>query len=191
MKLYIASCDMFFLLGLRSFLSNEGCEVVTINLSDPIPVNIFDELNYSSAILFDFDCKGFNSNADEFYRKLRWQGLSIIPIIEIPRAQDGQHISEVIFISKSARLSCVLPIVHQLIGKRLYAIKTFTNNELYVINEFINGVKPCNVSRRISRSVKTVSSHKRNAMRKMGLRSFNVATLLWLKGELITTYLLG
>lgn len=165
----IISDDQFFLLGAMETLRLSGRPVRAIDIEQ---VNNLDTLSFGvdEMILISSENDVLINNTLLLAYAC---GIKVISVLDDASGLETNQSWAYGVISKKTRLPNFTKSIDAIVGNNIHWLAGFTLREMEVMNELLKGKSTQMISREMVISQKTVSAHKVNALKKMGLSRLN------------------
>lgn len=160
MNLYVLSEDFYFILGLTHTINANKYKLHAQHVSNGCqsyqPVS-----GRNNIVVIDVVTP---ENLHELIEKIP-RGVRVVFMSDmnfLPETMYG-------FISKKVSVKTLLATLERYVNWNEIIKYPLTSRELAVISELAKGYPPYTISRRLNISVKTISTHKTNALKKLGI----------------------
>lgn len=186
MCIYIISDDIYFVAGLTYFLTANG--IVTRGfsyeswLSDLPP----GELTKEDTVIIDVNFNKCHRKLG-MAKKIDYVGVNIVFIVDLPLQNEHKGFHPYWLISKKSAFKKYLPLLKAIPDSENLHCNQLSRKETLILKELASGNSAIFISRKLNISVKTISSHKQNAVRKLGMVKMNDMALICYK-EILGLY---
>lgn len=161
-NLYILSEDFYFIFGLSHTINTSKYKLYAQHVNNgcllyhPVP-------GRNNIVIIDVVTP---ENLHKLIEKIP-RGVRILFMSNMNFLQDTAYG----FISKKVSVKTLLATLERCVNWNKIIKHPLTSRELMVISELAKGYPPHTISRRLNISVKTISTHKTNALKKLGIVS--------------------
>ena len=162
MNLYVLSEDFYFILGLSHAINTNKYKLYAQHVSNGcLPYH--PETGRNNIVVIDVVTPEY---LHELIEKIP-RGVRILFMSDMSFLPDSTYG----FISKKVSVKTLLATLERCVNWNKIIKYPLTSRELAVISELAKGYPPHTISRRLNISVKTISTHKINALKKLGIMS--------------------
>lgn len=180
MCVYILADDIFFSSGLGHYLSSQGVynKIIPSEQSESLcqPVIMFR----NDIILIDIDAK----RIEHYYNfiKLHFDTEAlIIPVFDVPTEMCLLDVCTPLFLPKKTSFELIMVLLYNAAKELARNTSKLTFGEARVVKSLLSGKSLMQTAKELGVSIKTLSTHKINALDKLGLRRINAIFLLYYK----------
>ncbi|GAA3600010.1 hypothetical protein GCM10023078_29350 [Gibbsiella greigii] len=162
MNLYVLSEDFYFILGLSHAINTNKYKLYAQHVSNGC-LSYHPETGRNNIVVIDVVTPEY---LHELIEKIP-RGVRILFMSDMSFLPDSTYG----FISKKVSVKTLLATLERCVNWNKIIKYPLTSRELAVISELAKGYPPHTISRRLNISVKTISTHKINALKKLGIMS--------------------
>ncbi len=162
MNLYVLSEDFYFIFGLSHTINTKKYKLYAQHVSNGC-LSYHPVSGHNNIVVIDVVTP---VNLHELIEKIP-RGVRVIFMSNMNSLPDSTYG----FISKKVSVNTLLATLERYINWNEIIKYPLTSRELAVISELAKGYPPHTISRRLNISVKTISTHKTNVLKKLGIVS--------------------
>lgn len=171
--IYVISEDTYFSIGIGALLKNAEIEVHCISLDTFFNINTDIESN--DIVLL---CAQSRANSMVLAKLARNTEGKVVFFIETIEKNNIFHDYSRGIISKKTSKEDLVTLIQSLNDKFVISPMLLSEMETVVMDMFVQQHTAYNIARLLKLSEKTISTHKTNALRKLGLSNLNVRSVL-------------
>ncbi len=180
MCIYVISDDMYFTTGLDHFLTANGITMKCYTYEDWLINFQTDNLTQEDTVIIDVNFTQCHSRLG-MARNVDYFGVNIAFVIDLPLQIEKKGLYPYWLISKKSDLKKFIPLLRGANDNRSPQHNPLSRKETLILKELSSGKSVVLISRKLNISVKTISSHKQNAVRKLGMMKMNDMSLVCYK----------
>lgn len=186
MSIYVISDDIYFVAGLKHFLSTNG--IVTRRFSYESWLNEFPpaELTKEDTVIIDVNFNNCHAKLG-MAKNIDYFGVTLVFIVDLPLQNQHTGFYPYWLISKKSAFKEYLSLLRARPDDENLHHNQLSRKEKLILKELASGNSAIFISRKLNISVKTISSHKQNAVRKLGMIKMNDMALICYK-EILNLY---
>ncbi|MBV4367236.1 helix-turn-helix domain-containing protein [Erwinia sp. BNK-24-b] len=186
MSLYVISDDVYFLAGMRYFLSANNIMMRDYSyekwLAEFCPGNLIK----GDVVIIDINFKNCHTKLG-MAKNIDYFGINVAFIIDLPLQGEHTGFHPYWLISKKSALKKFIPLFKGSADGITSHCSPLSRKESLIMKELSSGNSAILISRKLNVSVKTISSHKQSAVRKLGMTRINDMSLVCYK-EILNLY---
>ncbi len=177
MCIYIISDDKFFVSGLKSVMAASGTEMKVFNYESGLLLFYYCTFRQEDIVIVDvnYSC---HFQSPQITCHTRYFNVNVVFVVDLPLQGEYSGFHPYWLISKKCPFKKILPLLKQLTSNDRNQTEHLSRKENIVLRELAGGRSPHFISRKLNLSAKTISSHKQNAFRKLGMSRLNDMSLL-------------
>ncbi|WP_342754209.1 LuxR C-terminal-related transcriptional regulator [Pantoea sp. MBD-2R] len=180
MCIYVISDDIYFTAGLAHFLRTNGIPLKIYNYQDWSAIFQREKLTAKDTVIIDVNFTGCHSRLG-MAKSLGYFGVNIAFIIDLPLQFEKKGFYPYWLISKKSGFKKFIPLLRGPVNNKILRCSQLSFKEMLILKELSSGKSVILISKKLNISVKTVSSHKQNAVRKLGMMHMNDMSLVCYK----------
>jgi len=186
MCIYIISDDMFFVSGLKYVLSANDTEIKEFRYADGLTFLYCGKFRQDDIVIIDVNYTN-TTPTPRIAQPTDYFGVNLVFVVDLPLLGEYSGFHPYWLVSKKCPFKKILPLLKQLTNHAHEQTDHLSKKENIVLRELAGGRSTHFISRKLNLSVKTISSHKQNAFRKLGMARMNDMSLLCYR-QIITLY---
>ena len=186
MCIYVISDDIFFTNGLEHFFTANGIVLKCYSYETWSAIFRKERLTSKDTVVIDIHFANPHSRLG-IAKSLGYFGVNIAFIIDFPLQVEKKGFYPYWLISKKSGFKKFIPLLRESVDSQTAPCNQLSLKEILIMKELSSGKSVVFISRKLNISVKTVSSHKQNAVRKLGMMKMNDMSLLCYK-EILTLF---
>lgn len=186
MCIYVISDDIYFVAGLKYFLAANG--IAMRGFSYESWLNEFQpgDLTKEDTVIIDVNFTNCHTKLG-MAKNIDYFGINIVFIVDLPLQNEHKGFHPYWLISKKSAFKKYIPLLKATPSDEALHYNQLSRKETLILKELASGNSAIFISRKLNISVKTISSHKQNAVRKLGMVHMNDMALVCYK-EILNLY---
>lgn len=180
MCIYVISDDIYFTAGLEHFLTANGITLACYNYETWSAIFRKESLAENDTVIIDINFTNCHSRLG-IAKSAGCFGVNIAFVIDFPLQIEKKGFYPYWLISKKSGFKKFIPLLRESIDNETVCCSPLSLKEMQILKELSSGKSVVFISRKLNISVKTVSSHKQNAVRKLGMMKMNDMSLVCYK----------
>lgn len=177
MCIYIISDDKYFVSGLKTAMAGSDTEMKVFNYESGMLLFYYCTFRQEDIVIVDlsytrhFQSANVSGNTHYF-------SVKVVFVVDLPLQGEYSGFHPYWLISKKCPFKKILPLLKQLTSNDRNQTEHLSRKENIVLRELAGGRSTHFISRKLNLSAKTISSHKQNAFRKLGMSRLNDMSLV-------------
>lgn len=180
MCIYVISDDIYFTTGLEYFLAANGINLKCYSYETWLTIFRKESLTEKDTVIIDVNLTSRHYRLG-MARNLGYFGVNIALVIDFPLQIEKKEFHPYWLISKKSGFKKFIPLLREYVDNKTEPCNQLSLKEMLILKELSSGKSVIFISRKLNISVKTVSSHKQNAVRKLGMMKMNDMSLVCYK----------
>lgn len=186
MCIYVISDDIYFVAGLKYFMAANGITMRGFSYESWLTDFRPSELNKEDTVIIDVNFNNCHTRLG-MAKSIDYFGINIVFIVDLPLQDEHTGFHPYWLISKKSAFKKYLPLLKAMPDIESAHFNQLSRKETLILKELASGNSAILISRKLNISVKTISSHKQNAVRKLGMMKMNDMALVCYK-EILNLY---
>ncbi|MGN7973210.1 response regulator transcription factor [Serratia sp. 22264] len=170
MKTHIISDDTFFALGCERIFHVNAYSINIIMANQSCSIEISEKIGSDDIVLV---AMGSHLRTQKVLERLSCIGAEAILFIDMPKKTVRELTWIYGFMSKKMPIEQLIPSFNSISRQPGNKAKLLSKREKQVMDELLKGISFKDISESMKISLKTVYAHRRNALKKIGLRHAN------------------
>ncbi|SOD79461.1 regulatory protein, luxR family [Serratia sp. JKS296] len=170
MRYHIISDDNFFLLGCKEIFEQSACMINCLRFDSQWIRYMIDHVDKGDIVMVNMST---HIKKHLILERISFIGAVAIPFIEIPRNKTSTPSWMEHFISTSMPVEELISHVNEIHENKTRNSKRhfLSKREIEIMGELLNGCSIYDLSKKLNVAKKTIYSHRRNALIKIGASS--------------------
>lgn len=177
MCIYIISDDRFFVAGLREILSATENELKTYSYANGLLLFYYCGFRQEDIVIVDIHYMQMTPSQNLAYNTCYF-GVNFLFVVDLPLQNEPGNFYPYWIVSKKCPVKILLPLLKSIASDKPPHTDHLSRKENIVLRELAVGHSTDFISRKLNLSTKTISSHKQNAFRKLGMTRLNDMSLI-------------
>ena len=186
MCIYVISDDMYFVAGLKYFLAANGIAMQGFSYEGWLTQFRPGKLTKEDTVIIDINFTNCHTKLG-MAKNIDYFGINIVFIVDLPLQDEHKGFHPYWLISKKSTFKKYIPLLKAIPNYEASHYNQLSRKETLILKELASGHSAILISRKLNISVKTISSHKQNAVRKLGMMKINNMALVCYK-EILNLY---
>ena len=186
MCIYVISDDIYYVAGLKHFLAANGIAMKGFSYESWLTEFRPGDLTKEDTVIIDVNFTNCHTKLG-MAKNIDYFGINIVFIVDFPLQNEHKGFHPYWLISKKSAFKKYIPLLKIAPDEDAFHYNQLSRKETLILKELASGNSAIFISRKLNISVKTISSHKQNAVRKLGMVKMNDMALVCYK-EILNLY---
>ncbi|MCX8957838.1 helix-turn-helix domain-containing protein [Erwinia psidii] len=178
MCIYIISDDHFFVRGLENILATSKKELKQYSYANGLLLFCYCSFRQEDIVIVDIHYSQMAQPQNGLAHNTSYFGVNIVFVVDLPLQNEPSNFYPYWIVSKKCPIKSVLPLLKTIAEDNPMHTDHLSRKENIVLRELAVGHSTDFISRKLNLSTKTISSHKQNAFRKLGMTRLNDMSLI-------------
>ncbi|KKF37474.1 hypothetical protein SY86_22065 [Erwinia tracheiphila] len=178
MCIYIISDDHLFVRGLENILSTTTIELKTFSYTNGLLLFCYCSFQPEDIVIVDIHYSQITQPQNNLAHHTSYFGVNIMFIVDLPLQNEPSNFYPYWIVSKKCPIKSIMSLLKNIVNESTLRTDHLSRKENIVLRELAVGYSTDFISRKLNLSTKTISSHKQNAFRKLGMTRLNDMSLI-------------
>lgn len=178
MCIYIISDDHFFISGMEKILATTETEFKQYSYANGLLLFCYFSFRKEDIVIVDIHYLQMTQPQSSLAHHTSYVGVNIIFVVDLPLQNESSNFYPYWIVSKKCPIKRILPLLKTIAGDNPLHSDHLSRKENIVLRELAVGHSTDFISRKLNLSTKTISSHKQNAFKKLGMTRLNDISLI-------------